>query len=260
MRNMKERLAALLFCIALLVFSGTAAVLFFAGKEYRKGKVSYETLEKYVEEPDTGPSPKGELPEAPSPYLQIDFKGLKAENPDIEAWLHIPALGISYPVVQGEDNSYYLSHLFSGEENKDGCIFVDCHNGSGFTDSNTIVYGHNMRDGSMFGTLDHYQEESLYQQYPCFYIYIPGYVLEYQVFSCYAARTASIGYTYKFPTPEDFQHFLEQIKAYAGYDTGIQAAGTDKIVTLSTCVNSNRDYRYLIHGKLIRKIAGRKEQ
>lgn len=257
MRNIKERLAGGLFCVALLVFLITAAILILSGNEYQKSIESYEQLEKYVDETGMEPSPEGELSEAQSPYLQIDFEGLKAVNPDVVAWIHIPALDISYPVAQGEDNTYYLSHLFSGEENKGGCIFMDYHNNNVFRDSNTIVYGHNMRDGSMFGTLDGYQDEALYQQYPYFYIYIPGHVLEYQVFSCYAARTGSIGYTYKFPKQEDFQNFLEQIQAYAGYDTGIRAAETDQVVTLSTCVNSNRDYRYLIHGKLTQKITGR---
>lgn len=254
MQNIKKWLAGGVFCAALLVFLVTVTRLILVGDEYRKGTESYEKLDKFVEEPDTAPPSEGEQPDVNSPYLQIDFDGLKAVNADVIAWIHIPALEISYPVVQGADNSYYLSHLFSGEENKNGCIFVDCHNDSGFTDTNTIVYGHNMRDGSMFGTLDHYAEEAIFRQYPCFYIYIPEYVLEYRVLSCYAARIGSIGYTYKFPIKEDFKNFLEQIQSYASYDTGVRASDTDQIVTLSTCVNSNRDYRYLVHGRLEQKI------
>ncbi len=187
-------------------------------------------------------------------YLQVDFEGLKAKNPDVVAWIQMPALEISYPVVQGKDNSYYLYHMFDGESNKNGSIFVDYHNSPDFTDSNTIVYGHNMKDKSMFGTLNGYQDQALYEQHPCFYIYIPGYVLEYQIVSCYAGRIGSIGYTHGFPEPEDFQEFLDQILSYAGYDTGTEVTTEDKIVTLSTCVNSNRNYRYLVHGKLTRKI------
>ena len=111
-----------------------------------------------------------------------------------------------------------------------------------------------MRDGSMFGTLDRYQDQELYRQYPCFYIYVPGYVLEYLILSCYAGRTGGIGYIYQFPTSEDFQDFIDKICSYAGYDIETQAGVEDRIVTLSTGVNSTRDYRYLVHGKLIRKI------
>ena len=78
--------------------------------------------------------------------------------------------------------------------------------------------------------------------------------MEYQIVSCYAGRTGSVGYTYGFPTPEEFQDFLDKILSYAGYDTGTEVITEDKIVTLSTCVNSNRNYRYLVHGKLVKKM------
>ncbi len=258
---MKKRTNWMLALFMLIAF-GT--FLFAAGKllqiylEYQKGKDTYEELLEYVQEPqeDDEKEPHGESePEEPeSPYLQVDFVGLKSEIPDVIAWIQIPALEISYPVVQGKDNAYYLQHMPSGETSKNGSIFVDYHNHADFSDKNTIVYGHNMKDKSMFGTLDNYQNKELYQQYPCFYIYIPGYVLEYQIISCYAGRIGSVGYTYGFPEQEDFQVFLEQILSCAGYDTGVNVTTEDRIVTLSTCVNSNRDYRYLIHGKLVQKI------
>lgn len=258
---MKKKTNWLLLIFILLAFG---IFLFAAGKllqiylEYQKGKDTYEELLEYVQEPqeddekETDEEPESEKPS--SPYLQVDFVGLKSENPDVIAWIQIPALEISYPVVQGKDNAYYLQHMPSGETSKNGSIFVDYHNHADFSDQNTIVYGHNMKDQSMFGTLDSYQDQELYQKYPCFYIYIPGYVLEYQIVSCYAGRIGSVGYTYGFPEQEDFQMFLEKILSYAGYDTGVKVTTEDRIVTLSTCVNSNRDYRYLIHGKLVQKI------
>lgn len=238
--------------------------VFVAGKllqiylEYQKGKDTYEELLEYVQEPQEDDEKKSdEEPESkgkPSPYFQVDFEGLKSENPDVIAWIQIPALDISYPVVRGQDNSFYLHHMFNGESNKSGSIFVDYHNSADFTDKNTIVYGHNMKDKSMFGTLDRYQDVALYQKYPYFYIYMPGYVLEYQIASCYAGRIDSIGYTYGFPEQEDFQEFLNQILSYAGYDTDVDIETEDTIVTLSTCVNTGREYRYLVHGKLVQKI------
>lgn len=164
------------------------------------------------------------------------------------------ALDISYPVVQGKDNAYYLHHLFSGESNINGSIFVDCHNQPDFTDQNTIVYGHNMKNGSMFGTLDKYQDQTLFEQHPEFYIYLPGKILKYRIFSCYAGRTGSEGYRYHFPEAEDFQIFLDTVSSYGDYDTGTELSVTDRIVTLSTCVNSRRNYRYLVHGKLSSEI------
>ena len=103
---------------------------------------------------------------------------------------------------------------------------MDCHNQPDFTDQNTIVYGHNMKNGSMFGTLDKYQDKELFEQHPEFYLYLP----------------------------EDFQIFLDTVSSYGDYDTGTELSVTDRIVTLSTCVNSRRNYRYLVHGKLSSEI------
>ena len=248
-------LAGLIICL-LLVFLAAAGKLFGAYLKYQKGDVSYEKLQEYVQEPEEEESPQSEKEkeEPKNRYLEIDFAGLKAVNPDVIAWIQIPALDISYPVVQGKDNAYYLHHLFSGESNINGSIFVDCHNQPDFTDQNTIVYGHNMKNGSMFGTLDKYQDKELFEQHPEFYLYLPDKILKYRIFSCYAGRTGSEGYRYHFPEAEDFQTFLDTVSSYRDYDTGTELSATDRIVTLSTCVNSRRNYRYLVHGKLSSEI------
>lgn len=248
--------------LLLVMIASFIIFIFAAGKlieiylEYKKGNHTYEELMEYVQEPEADEHGKNDPdPEDESgfTFLQVDFEEIKAQNPDVAAWIQIPALSVSYPVVQGKDNSYYLHHMFDGQENKNGSIFIDYHNQPDFTDSNTIIYGHNMKNGSMFGTLDQYQEKELFRQYPCFYIYLPDGILEYRIVSCYAGKTGSVGYTYRFPKQEDFQDFLEKIISYAAYDTGTEVMDTDHIVTLSTCVNSDRNYRYLVHGKLERK-------
>ena len=262
MRKKRDYASLILLLASLAVFAFAAWKLFGIYAEYHQGAETYEELQDYVQESkgndesstaDDDGSEKG-TGNAGNGYLQVDFEGLKKVNPDVVAWIQIPALDISYPVVQGKDNYYYLHHMFDGQENKNGSVFVDYHNQPDFTDGNTIVYGHNMKNGSMFGTLDHYQDQSLYQQYPYFYIYIPGSVLEYQIISCYAGRNGSIGYTYSFPEPEDFQKFVDTVLSYSGYDTGVTITDSDYIVTLSTCVNTDRNYRYLVHGKLVQKI------
>ena len=210
-------LAGLIICL-LFVFLAAAGKLFGAYLKYQKGDVSYEKLQEYVQKPEEeeSPEPEKEKEEPQSRYLEIDFAGLKAVNPDVIAWIQILALDISYPVVQGKDNAYYLHHLFSGESNINGSIFVDCHNQPDFTDQNTIVYGHNMKNGSMFGTLDKYQDKELFEQHPEFYLYLPDKILKYRIFSCYAGRTGSEGYRYHFPEAEDFQIFLDTVSSYMG--------------------------------------------
>ena len=92
------------------------------------------------------------------------------------------------------------------------------------------------------------------EQHPEFYLYLPDKILKYRIFSCYAGRTGSEGYRYHFPEAEDFQTFLDTVSSYRDYDTGTELSATDRIVTLSTCVNSRRNYRYLVHGKLSSEI------
>ena len=262
MRRKRDYASLILLLTSLAVFAFAAWKLFGIYAEYHQGAETYEELQDYIHEPkekdDSSTSgdtaSEDETEGDGSGYLQVDFAGLKKVNPDVIAWIQISALDISYPVVQGEDNYYYLHHMFEGQENKNGSVFVDYHNQPDFTDSNTIVYGHNMKNGSMFGTLDRYQNQSLYQQHPYFYIYVPEAVLEYQIISCYAGRNGSIGYTYSFPKPEDFQKFVDTVLSYSGYDTGVTVTDSDYIVTLSTCVNTDRNYRYLVHGKLVQKI------
>ena len=261
MRKKNDYASLILLLASLAVFAFAVWKLFGIYAEYRQGAETYEELQDYIEEPkendDSSTSgdttSEDETEDDGSGYLKVDFAGLKKVNPDVIAWIKIPALDISYPVVQGKDNYYYLHHMFDGQENKNGSIFVDYHNQPDFSDKNTIVYGHNMKNGSMFGTLDRYQDQSLYQEYPCFYIYMPGSMLEYQIISCYAGRNGSAGYTYSFPEPEDFQKFVDTVLAYSGYDTGVIITDSDHIVTLSTCVNTDRNYRYLVHGKLVQK-------
>ena len=132
-------LAGILLAIGALAFSAWKLRGIYG--EYQEGEDTYEELASFVEEPEDTPKPDGGEPDAePDGYLKIDFEGLQAVNPDVIAWIDIPGLSISYPVVQGTDNAYYLHHLFTGEYNSSGSIFADCHNQPDFTDQNTIIY------------------------------------------------------------------------------------------------------------------------
>ena len=160
-------LAGILLAIGALAFSAWKLRGIYG--EYQEGEDTYEELSAFVEEPEDTPEDETDEPEAePSGYLQIDFAGLQAVNPDVIAWIDIPGLSVSYPVVQRNDNAYYLHHLITGEYNSSGSIFADCHNQPDFTDQNTIIYGHNMKNGSMFGTLSHYQDQALWEENPIF--------------------------------------------------------------------------------------------
>lgn len=250
----------------IFMLAAIAVFLFAAGRilqiylNYQESQQVYEQMEEFTQKPEKQDllpeEDSGETPEevAEQGVLQVDFNKLKEINADVIAWIEIPGLEISYPVVQGTDNDYYLHHLITGENHKSGSIFMDFHNQGDLSDRNSIIYGHNMKDGSMFGTLVQYQSQELYRNYPCFYMYVPGYIYEYQIFSCYAAPTDHPAYTYDFPMSEDYEVFLETLQRSAAYDTGTTVTKEDQVVTLSTCVNTRKDYRYLIHGKLKQKV------
>ena len=190
MRKIRDVLLLLGILLFVAIFGFALYKLITIYAEYQQGEEAYEELEDFVEQPqDATKDSDGQTEKEPDKEkFRVDFDGLKAVNPDVVAWIVIPGLDISYPVVQGEDNAYYLHHLFTRETNSSGSIFVDCHNRPDFMDQNTIIYGHNMKNGSMFGTLDTYQDAAFWEENPCFSIYVPGMVYESRIFSCYAGK------------------------------------------------------------------------
>lgn len=156
---------------------------------------------------------------------------------------------INYPVVQGSDNSEYLSKTFKGYDNTVGTIFVNAYNHADFNDRNTIIYGHYMYNGTMFNELEQYHEKSFWEKYPSFYIYTPdGNVATYQIYSVGVVKDTSEGYTYQFADDAAFASFLEATKASSLYDTGVEVGNDSQIVTLSTCTREGNDDRTIVHG------------
>ena len=159
----------MLVAIAVFLFAGGRILQIYLN--YQESQKVYEQMEGFtqkIEDQDLSPEAvPGETPEevAEQGFLQVDFNKLEEINPDVIAWIEIPGLEISYPVVQGRDNDYYLHHLITGENHKSGSIFMDFHNQEDLSDRNTIIYGHNMKDGSMFGGLKKYRDPSFYEEH-----------------------------------------------------------------------------------------------
>lgn len=181
----------------------------------------------------------------------IDFDSLRDINKDVIAWLEMEALDISYPVVQGEDNEFYLHHTFRGEYNFAGSIFLDYINKPPFSQRNTIVYGHNMRIGTMFGLLRRYSEQETYDKSPYFWIYTPTRIYKYEIFAASVVGTYSDSYKITFKDAKDFLDFVEQGKKQTEIKTDVNVGPNDTVVTLSTCTG---DYstRFIVQGKRIR--------
>lgn len=187
----------------------------------------------------------------PAPVIEVDFAALQAVNPDVRAWLLIPETDISYPVVQGEDNEFYLHTTYDRKPNSCGSIFIDARNAEPFAETNTILYGHNMKNGSMFGTLRRYEDDAFRIAHPDIYIVTPEGQLQYRVFSAYVEAENGDAYTVDFSTLSE----AEFLRRAAGWDSGDVETETpargSKVLTLSTCTSIVAWQRFVVHAVLV---------
>lgn len=180
-----------------------------------------------------------------SAYAQdggIDFSALARDYPGAVAWIRMDDLEtIDYPVMQGTDNDFYLHNDPKGNSSVDGSIFLDYRNNAVNTDMHSIVYGHNMRDGSMFGTLKSYTDQDFYQKGSGkFTVFTPTGSYRYQIFAINIVDPTDDTFLVGFNDAKTFGSFVDQLKADSMYDTGVGVTGYDQIVTLSTCSSSDR--------------------
>lgn len=231
--------------------------------EYKAGSDAYDALRnRYVtvvpesgaqEEEEQGTAEKMAEPVSADyfPEYAIDFDALGAVNGDAAGWIYIPALGIDYPVVQGADNEYYLTRTFEKKENKSGAIFMDSGANPQMTDYNTFVYGHNMKNGSMFGKLKNFQRDpSLCEEMPYIFYYTRERQYKYLIVSYYVTVDGSDSYFLP-ATEEAYENYRSLILRKTSYECGQEIPEDAPILTLSTCYgNAGGEQRFLVHGVL----------
>lgn len=181
----------------------------------------------------------------------VNFSELKSQNEDTVAWLKVNGTNIEYPVVKSKDNSYYLTHSFDKTNNGIGWLFADYKNKFDGNDKNIIIYGHNRRDKSMFGTLRNALEEKWYNVEENRKIH---FITEdensiYEVFSIYKIKSEDYYIQTEF-TDKSFKEFVETIEGRSIKDFGTDVSEKDQILTLSTCDNNNK-YRVVVHARKI---------
>lgn len=242
------RTIVMIICIGVFCFSAYELIKIIM--EYNAGSQEYQKLESYTAQPvenDTSSGAKG---------FSVNYEGLRQINEEIVGWIRIPDTTINYPIMQTDDNEYYLKHTFERKNNIAGSIFLDKRNTSDFSDRNTIIYGHHIKNGKMFADLRHYTDENFYQEHPIIYLNTPeeGNV-EYEIFSFYLTGnyrdTYGRTYSYQFANDEEYQAYLDMITAQSQYDTGVPVSIGDNILTLSTCTNRTDDERYIVHAKKV---------
>lgn len=206
---------------------------------------------------ETQPAKKTQWIPAPvedDPNMQtmaaMDLEALREVNPDVVGWIWIPDTEINYPVMQGQDNEFYLNHTWEGKKNAAGSIFLEHRNSADFTDYNTIVYGHNMNNGSMFAAVRSYASQWYYQRHPYVYIAMDSGVYRYEVFSSYKASVESSAYGLSFHQDQTKVNFLTEAIKKSQFDVGIRPEITDRILTLSTCSGGGYTHRWVVHARL----------
>ena len=271
---MKRKIRMALIVVLALVFAGSLIGLIYRAVEYRKGEETYAEAESLVDLPDLSELPSPTLDPEPSQSLPVqeeeqpqeetvvyvdpyadalrdmDFTALREVNPDVLGWILIPGTVVSYPLLQGDDNDYYLNHTWKGWRNVVGSIFLEWTNSADLSDFNTIVYGHRMKNGSMFASLKYYSSQSYWKQYPCVYITDDNGSHKYEIFAAYEVSTEGLTYRVGFSSDQDKQEFIDYCLAQSVISTGITPTVYDRILTLSTCTGDGHATRWVVQAVL----------
>ena len=257
-----------IICVCVLVFAGSLTKLIMIFHEYNSASKEYEDIEDdYILEASddvTGDAiASGDGIEVPTDAdgnkssfvfkpLNVDFDSLKKTNKDVVGWIQFETFNLSYPIVKDSGDNYYLTHTFKKQKNSSGAIFIGPSNKS-LKDTNTIIFGHNMKNGSMFGLLGRYKNKSFFTNNQYFRIYTPdGGTQRYQIFSVYKAAVNGSAYTiWSYAGGSDYDKWIKELKKNSMYETGVSVSANDTVVTLSTCVTGEDSKRLVVQAKRI---------
>lgn len=250
-KKSKNTLSNIILAIAVMVFLFSAFKLVTIFREYNKGEKEYEEIVQTVIK-EVEPTVE-ENTEAAEPAFTVDFAKLQEMNPETVGWIRFDEpSSISYPVVKGPDNDKYLKTTFEGKKNAAGALFVDVNNSRDFSDKNTFIYGHNMKNGTMFGQLRKFKDSSFCKANPYFYIYTPdGACAKYQIFAVAVVKDTSDTYTRTFADEQAYMDYINYVRSGALFSTDVEVGADSKIVSLSTCTNVRDDERLVVHGVLV---------
>lgn len=187
--------------------------------------------------------------------IPVDFEALQKKNPDIYAWLIVEGTEVDYPIVQSpDDNTYYLDHSAEKKEAVEGAIFTEDYNALDFEDPNTVIYGHNMKNESMFGSLHRFMDRSFFNENRKVTVYLPDEIRHYEIFAAYLYDSRHILQTYDFSNDVIFKYYLDQIFSMRDMNSFVDSSydldKDDRIITLSTCYKGLADTRYLVQAVL----------
>lgn len=258
---MDRKVIVTILVVALLIGAAYAGYnLYRTAAEYREGEQVYAEVQQYVNLSPAQPSgntpsnPVGdngaelapEVTEPPVIYPEVDFEGLMTVNEDVVGWIYIEGTQINYPILQGEDNRHYVSTMINGAYNGAGSIFMDYRNQPDFTDPHTVIYGHNMNNGSMFAAIVKYQDPEFFAAHPTGMIMTPEGNFQFEVVAGYVASLADPSWQLEFANEADFDNWLQDTMERSIIGGTVVPTAQDQIITLSTCSYEFSDARFVL--------------
>lgn len=252
---MRKWLRRLLILLLAIIFIVSMVRVIQQRRDYQKGQSDYsEALETAGIQHADVPAPEMEGEPDRDPYAaelaKMDLAGLREVNREVIGWISIPNTEISYPLLRTEDNDYYLNRTWKKDWSSVGSIFMDCRVSPDFSDFNTIIYGHRMRNGSMFGGLKYYGDSSYWQEHPSVYIVNDEGVHRYDIFAAYEAGTSAISDGLGISEDAEKQEFIQYSLECSAIDTGIIPTKQDHILTLVTCTGRGYATRWVVQAVL----------
>ena len=217
----------------------------------QENKKIYEDLQSQTETQTLAAETEEKIAETEQsqtkPDIPVDFEKLWEINPEIYAWIEIPGTSVAYPIVQSaSDNSYYLNHTIEGMAGYPGSIYTEGINSKDFQDFNTMIYGHDMEDGSMFGGLYQFADPDYLKNHETLIIYTPEHKLTYRIFMSLTYDDRHIMGSFDFSENQEREAYLDSIG-----NTDEEVTADSKIVTLSTCIATQPSNRFLVEAVLI---------
>lgn len=237
----------ILIIVSLAVFLFCAGSLVFIMSRYKNDeKIYFYAAQQYTISEEDGSEEETET--AP---ISIDFESLQAANSDVIGWIYCEDTPINYPVLRGEDNDFYLHHTYEGDYSAAGSIFVDVVNRPGFLDSNTVIYGHHMKNGSMFASLEKWKDQEFYEEHPVMWLLTPGQDYKIVLFSGYETSAYSDTYMIFTGPGKELDEYLENCIRQSHFQADVELDPEGHYILLSTCAYMFENARYVVHGMLI---------
>lgn len=251
--SFRQKIRGILTVVLYMIFFfSMASILRIVTGYLKTDKLYEESAAEFttVQEPDVGFEAEVKEEEEAVP-LTVDFTALRSVNEEVVGWIYCEGTEINYPVLQGTDNDYYLNHTYDKAVNSAGSIFVEALNTPDFADSNTIIYGHHMKNGSMFAILRNWADQAFYEEHPAMWLLTPEQNYQIKLFSGYMTGAFSDAYTI-FQSPcSEFDKYIRAACADSDFRADVETDPNGRFVVLSTCEYDFEGARYVLHGMLI---------